>query len=129
MLSEKIIVGCDSTHSCRLHSQQVLGMNREFMFEQLSLMGSSFSLEAQLTAPSWDSCICQMQPTFQDSHKGQQAHNAALVILTLAGFFKTNMDYLINCTEHQCIENLETTLGVICKTVNMGFFPNTHVGL
>lgn len=62
-------------------------MNREFLFEQLSLMGSSFSPETGLTAPSWDSCISQMQPTFQDSPKDQQAHKAAVVILALLCFF------------------------------------------
>lgn len=37
-----------------------------------------------------------MQPTFQDSHKGQQAHKVAAVILALlCFFFLINMDYLI----------------------------------
>lgn len=58
-------------------------MNKEFLFEQLSLMGSSFSLETGLTAPSWHFCISQMQPKFQDSPKDQKAHKAAVVTLTL----------------------------------------------
>lgn len=50
VLSERIIVGCNRKHSCSPHSQQVSGMNRGFLLEQLPLMCSSSFPETQLAA-------------------------------------------------------------------------------
>lgn len=126
VLSERIIVGCNSKHSSSPHSQQVWGMNRGFLFKQLPLMGSSSFPATGLTArrtslglPCLSKAAC-VSRIFQRSARPQGSGCDPHPLLR--SFFLINMDYWIGCGEDHCIEN---SRHVNHKMVNVGFFFQT----
>jgi len=107
VLSERIIAGCNSKHSCSPHSQQVSGMNRGFLFEQLSLMGSSSFPETWLTASRTSlglPCLSNAACVSRLSQRSASPQGSSCDPHPLLCLFLINMDYLFGCGKDHSIE-------------------------
>lgn len=136
VLSERIIVGCNSKHSCSPHSQQVSGMNRGFLFEQLPLMGSSSFPETRLTARRTSlalPCLSNAACVSSLSQRSASPQGSGYDPHPLLCLFLINMDYLFGCGKDNSIENSrdhptnelrDSQCGLLFQTLRWPFKPS-----